>query len=130
MVRIAVGGAIDKPKVAEAIKRIGGERVQVEIMSDIEAAMAVKNGRADYYIGACATGGGGALAMAMALIGATKCATLSMPGRPPKEQDVVKAFKEGKVAFGFTNDHIEKAIPMIMNAILNVKGIKFMSALL
>ena len=26
MVRIAVGGAIDKPKVAEAIKRIGGER--------------------------------------------------------------------------------------------------------
>ena len=122
MVRIAVGGAIDKPKVAEAIKRIGGERVQVEIMSDIEAAMAVKNGRADYYIGACATGGGGALAMAMALIGATKCATLSMPGRPPKEQDVVKAFKEVKDAFGFTNDHIEKSIPMIMNAILNVKG--------
>lgn len=122
MLRIAVGGAIDKPKVAEAIKKIGGERVEVKIMSDIEAAMAVKNGKADYYIGACATGGGGALAMAMALIGAAKCATVSMPGKPPKEQDVLKALKNGKVAFGFTNDHIEKAVPMIMNAILNDKG--------
>ncbi|HHY70721.1 MAG TPA: DUF2620 family protein [Thermoanaerobacterales bacterium] len=122
MLKIAVGGAIDKPRVADAIKKIGGEQIEVKIMSDIEAAMAVKNGKADYYIGACATGGGGALAMAMALIGAAKCATVSMPGKPPKEQDVLKALKNGKVAFGFTNDHIEKAVPMIMNAILNDKG--------
>ena len=122
MLRIAVGGAIDKPKVAEVIKKIGCERVEVKIMSDIDAAMAIKNDKADYYFGACATGGGGALAMAMALIGATKCATVSMPGKPPKEQDVIKALKDGKVAFGFTNDHIEKAVPMIMNTILNEKG--------
>ena len=122
MLKIAVGGAIDKPRVADAIKKIGGEQIEVKIMSDIKAAMAVKNGKADYYIGACATGGGGALAMAMALIGAAKCATVSMPGKPPKEQDVLKALKNGKVAFGFTNDHIEKAVPMIMNAILNDKG--------
>jgi len=122
VLKIAVGGAIDKPRVADAIKKIGGEQIEVKIMSDIEAAMAVKNGKADYYIGACATGGGGALAMAMALIGAAKCATVSMPGKPPKEQDVLKALKNGKVAFGFTNDHIEKAVPMIMNAILNDKG--------
>ena len=122
MLKIAVGGAIDKPRVADAIKKIGGEQIEVKIMSDIEAAMAVKNGKADYYIGACATGGGGALAMAMALIGAAKCATVSMPGKPPREQDVLRALKNGKVAFGFTNDHIEKAVPMIMNAILNDKG--------
>lgn len=121
MTRIAVGGAIDKAKIAEIIRKIGGEAADVKIMSDIEAAMAVKNGNADYYIGACATGGGGALALAMALIGAAKCATVSMPGKPPKEEDVRKAVKEGKVAFGFTNDHIEKAVPMIVNAILNDK---------
>lgn len=121
MIRIAVGGAIDKAKIAEIIRKIGGEAVDVKIMSDIEAAMAVKNGNADYYIGACATGGGGALALAMALIGAAKCATVSMPGKPPQSENVRKAVKEGKIAFGFTNDHIEKAVPMIVNAILNNK---------
>jgi Protein of unknown function DUF2620. len=118
MKRIAVGGAIDKQKLASEIINIGGDMVQVQIMTDIEAAMAVKNGNADYYLGACTTGGGGALAMAMALLGAHKCVTVSMPGSPPKEDDVRKAFEQGKIAFGFTNDHIEKAVPMILNLIL------------
>lgn len=121
MIRIAVGGAIDKQKLASEIKRIGGDMVQVQIMTDIEASLAVKNGAADYYLGACTTGGGGALAMAMALLGAQRCVTVSMPGNPPKEDNVKKAFEQGKVAFGFTNDHIEKAVPMILNLIL-IKG--------
>lgn len=118
MKRIVVGGAIDKQKLAEEIKKVGGDMVQVQVMSDIEAAMSVKSGSADYYLGACMTGGGGALAMAMAFLGAHKCATVSMPGNPPKEEAVRKAFEQGKVAFGFTNDHIEKAVPMILNLIL------------
>jgi hypothetical protein len=117
MIRFVVGGAVDKQKVAQMIKEIGGDKVSVEIKSDIEAVMAVKNGEADYYVGACATGGGGALAMAMAILTAQKCATISMPGRPPKEADVKKAVADGKVAFGFTNDHIEKAVPYIVKAI-------------
>lgn len=123
MIKIAVGGAIDRQKVAEAIKKTGGDKVEVTTMADIEAAMAVKNGRADYYFGACATGGGGALAMAMALLGAQKCATISMPGKPPKEEEVIKAVENGKIAFGFTNDHIDKAVPMILNAILRKRGV-------
>jgi len=122
MKKIAVGGAIDKKKVAEEIRKYGGDKVQVSIMSDIEAAMAVKNGSADYYLGACATGGGGALAMAIAFLGANKCATISMPGNPPKHEAIKSAFEQGKVAFGFTNDHIEKAVPMIMQLILNEGG--------
>ncbi|AGB19330.1 DUF2620 domain-containing protein [Thermoanaerobacterium thermosaccharolyticum] len=121
MIRFVVGGAVDKQKVAQLIKDLGGDNVSVEIKSDIEAAMAVKTGKADYYVGACSTGGGGALAMAMALLTAQKCATVSMPGKPPKEQDVLKAVVDGKVAFGFTNDHIEKAITYIVNAILKNK---------
>ncbi|TZE80971.1 DUF2620 family protein [Calorimonas adulescens] len=122
MIKIAVGGAIDRQKVAEAIKKAGGDRVEAKVMADIEAAMAVKNGQAEYYFGACATGGGGALAMAMALLGAQKCATVSMPGRPPKEEEVVKVVEQGKVAFGFTNDHIDRAVPMILSAIFKKKG--------
>lgn len=119
MKKIAVGGAIDKQKVSDEIKKAGGDNVQVKIMSDIEAAMAVKKGDMDYYLGACATGGGGALAMAIAILGASKCATVSMPGKPPKQEDIESAFEHGKIAFGFTNDHIEKAVPIIMEFILN-----------
>lgn len=118
MIRIVVGGAIDKQKLADEIKRIGGEKVQVQIMSDIDAAMAVKNGSADYYLGACSTGGGGALAMAIAILGAQRCVTVSMPGIQPKEDVVKKAFEQSKVAFGFTDDHIEKAVPMILKLVL------------
>lgn len=118
MVKVVVGGAIDKQRIAKIIEEAGGENVKVEIKSDIEAAMAVKTGKADYYFGACNTGGGGALAMAIALLGLGKCATLSMPSRPPKEEEVIKAVKQGKVAFGFTNEHISEAVNMILNLIL------------
>ena len=118
MVKLAIGGAIDKQKIAELIQEIGGERVKFEIMSDIEAAMAVKSGAYDYYLGACATGGGGSLAMAIALLGANNCKTISMPGKPPREEDVREAFERGKKAFGFTNEHIGAVVPMLMKYII------------
>lgn len=118
MIKIVVGGAIDKQKIAEIVRKCGGDKVEVRVMSDIEAVIEIKNGKADYYLGACSTGGGGALAMAIALLGMGRCVTVSMPGRPPEENAVIKSVKEGKVAFGFTNDHIEKAVPMILSNIL------------
>lgn len=121
MIRFVVGGAVDKQKVANKIREVGGNNVTVEIKSDIEAAMVLKMGKADYYLGACTTGGGGALAMAMALLGAPKCATVSMPGRPPKEADVINLLNEGRVAFGFTNDHIDQAVAYIVGAVLQRK---------
>lgn len=118
MIKIVVGGAIDRQKVADCILKIGGDKVSVKVMTDIEAALEVKSGKADYYFGACNTGGGGALAMAISLIGMNKCVTVSMPGRPPVEKNVTEAVKQGKVAFGFTNDHIEMAVSMILNSII------------
>ncbi|MDB4896354.1 MAG: hypothetical protein JWN15_2616 [Firmicutes bacterium] len=117
MVRIAVGGQVDRKKVAELARKVGGDRVQVTDASDLEAAMAVKNGKADYYFGACHTGGGG-LAMAIAMLGKPKCETVSMPGRPPKEEQIRKAVESGIVGFGFTADHAEQAVSMIVKAIL------------
>lgn len=118
MLRIVVGGQIEKDKVAEIIKKIGGEKVSVTIKSDIEAAMAIKTNQADYYFGACNTGGGGALAMAIALLGMGLCATVSMPGKIRSDEEIVKEVESGKKAFGFTPQHAEQVIPVIMNKIL------------
>lgn len=118
MIKFVVGGQVEKQSIADLIKKIGGEKVEVQVKSDIQAANDVKTGKADYYMGACHTGGGGALSMAMALLTRDKCATVSMPGKPPKDEDISKAVEDGKVAFGFTGDHFELAVNKIMDEIL------------
>lgn len=118
MKRIVVGGQIDKQNVADIIKKVAGDKVTIEIKSDIEAAMAIKTGTADFYLGACNTGGGGALAMAIALLGMGQCATVSMPGNIKSEEDIKKEVEAGKKAFGFTAQHAEEVIPMILKYIL------------
>ena len=112
--KIVVGGQIDKQKVYDAVKGVVGDRAAVEI---IAAAMAVKTGQADYYFGACKTGGGGALAMAIALLGMNQCATVSMPGKMLSEEEILAQVKAGKKAFGFTDQHIEKVVPIILKGL-------------
>ncbi|WP_353892456.1 DUF2620 domain-containing protein [Proteinivorax hydrogeniformans] len=119
MIKFVVGGQVEKQSIADLIKKVGGDKVEVEVKSDIQAANSVKSKKADYYLGACHTGGGGALSMAMALLTRDKCATVSMPGSAPKEEAIVNAVEEGKVAFGFTGDHYEVAVPLIVREILN-----------
>lgn len=118
MIRIVVGGQMDKARVAEIIKKIGGDKVTVKIQTDIQAAMAIKTNQADFYFGACNTGGGGALAMAIALLGMPLCATVSMPGNIRSESEIIKEIGNGKKAFGFTPQHAEQVIPIILNNIL------------
>ena len=118
MKRIVVGGQIDKQKVADIISKIAGDKATVEIKNDIEAAMAIKTGGADYYLGACNTGGGGALAMAIALLGMPNCATVSMPGNIKSEAEIKAEIDAGKKAFGFTAQHAEEVIPVILKYIL------------
>ena len=118
MLRIVVGGQVDKDKIAAQIKTLGGDKVTVVVKSDIEAAMAVKTGQADYYLGACLTGGGGALAMAIALLGMSNCATLSMPGNIRSDEEIIKEVNSGKKAFGFTAQHADKVLPLVMKELL------------
>lgn len=117
MVRIVVGGQIDKDVVAKLVAKYGGDNVSIAIKSDIEAAMAIKTNQADYYFGACHTGGGGALAMAIALLGMNLCATVSMPGMMKSEQEIIQEINSGKKAFGFTPQHAEQVIKTIMQVI-------------
>ncbi|CDL85015.1 DUF2620 domain-containing protein [Xenorhabdus szentirmaii] len=116
--KFVVGGHIEKEAIAEGLRQLTRSRItSVTIMSDIEAAMAIKNGEADYYFGACNTGGGGALAIAIALIGLDKCVTLSMPGKILSEDEIVAHVKSGKKAFGFTGQDIDIILPIIINTI-------------
>lgn len=117
--KIVVGGQVDKKKIADKIKEIAGEKVEVEIKDDIQAAKEIKSGEADYYFGACHTGGGGALGMAMAILTSDKCVTVSMAGSGPKEEKIKKEIDAGKVAFGFTSDHIDKTVTLLLKHILN-----------
>ena len=114
MKTIVVGGQIDKKGVAALAQKYAGDKAQVLIKGDIDAAMAIKAGTADIYLGACNTGGGGALAMAIALLGMKLCQTVSMPGKICTEDEIKKAVDDGKKAFGFTAQHAEQVIPIIL----------------
>jgi len=117
LIRINVGGLAAK-EIGELAAQIGGDQVEVRVGSDFAGAQQVAQGEADYYLGACATGSGGALAMAIALLGYAHCFTASTAGKPPKAKEIQKAVAEGKKAFGFTADHIDTAVPLIVRAIL------------
>lgn len=118
MKKIVIGGQIDKERLAGAVRTFAGDRAVVTVKTDIEAAMDVKTGAADYYLGACNTGGGGALAMAIALVGANNCVTVSMPGNIKADEEIVREIQSGKKAFGFTAQHIDQVVPVIISEIL------------
>lgn len=111
--KIVIGGQIDKDYIFELVKQEMGDLANITVKSDLDAAMDLKSGVVDYYIGACNTGGGGALAMAMALVGPQNCVTLSMPGNIMSENLIVEEIKNGKKAFGFTAQDKDILIPII-----------------
>lgn len=114
MVKIVVGGQIDKQEIAKLVEAAGEGKVSVEVKSDLDAALAMKAGQYDYYVGACNTGGGGALAMAMAMLGAEQCSTVSMPGSIKSDEFIIEEVTKGKKAFGFTAQHAEAVVPVLV----------------
>jgi hypothetical protein len=118
MVRIVVGGQIDKENIARMIREAGNDKVSVEIKGDIQAATDIKTGKADYYLGACITGGGGALGLAIAILGMPLCSTVAMPGRQKTEEEIIQDIKSGKKAFGFTPESAHMVIPIIINELV------------
>jgi len=122
MLRVVVGGQINKEDIAEFTRSFLKDQAIVDVKGDLDAAMALKGGQYDYYIGACNTGGGGALAMAIALVGAEHCATISMPGKIFPDDEIIQAVEAGKTAFGFTAQHAENVLPVLLEAIMKKNG--------
>lgn len=112
--RIAIGGQLNKNEIRDYLESHAPETVSCDVFTDMDAAMRVKTGEYDYYVGACQSGAGGALAMAYAILGQDLCITIGMPGLAPKEEKVIEGFERGCKAFGFTNDQVESAMALFL----------------
>ena len=117
MLKIVVGGQINKKEIHDFIEKFYNGDVELAVKNDLDAVTAMKAGQFDYYVGACNTGGGGALAMAIALLGRDKCQTISMPGKISSDEEIKAAVEAGKTAFGFTAQHAEAVLPVLLTAI-------------
>ncbi len=118
MVKIVVGGQIDKKRIRDIIVTYSGDKATVDVLGDLDAAMAMQTGQYDYYIGACNTGGGGALAMAIAILGLDQCATLSMPGKILSDEKIKEEVESGKIAFGFTAQDADNVLSVVLPLII------------
>lgn len=117
MITIAFSG-MGRDQMERLAKQAGGGSITTLVKSDFEAATAVKSGKADYYVGACQSGAGGALAIATAILGRENVIRLSGTGTTPKPEDIKRHVREGKRAFGLSSNHSELVIPVLVNAIL------------
>lgn len=118
-VKFVVAG-VDVSKMANWVREAGGDRVEAQECSDMQGAKIVKNGDADYYLGTCWSGGGGALAAATIILGQRNVAIVGTPGLKPKPDKVKAHVKNGKKAFGFPQEQSEKAINVIVKTILEL----------
>lgn len=121
MVRIVVGGQLAKEQISALAQSIGAEQVQVTQKGDLQAAMDIQSGAADFYLGACQTGGGGSLGMAIALCGYGRCVTVASPGKYMPEQEIVSAVKNGKKCFGMVVEAIPTVVPTLVKAMIDQK---------
>lgn len=121
MIKIAIGG-LQKEVMKRSIEQAGGDQVEAIISSDFEAAKKVKQGKVDYYFGACNSGGGAALSVPIGILGYGKCATVAKAGGRPKPEEIEKFVREGKVAFGMSVEAIETAVPYLVKSILEFKN--------
>lgn len=112
--RILLGG-IGKREVASKIKEIGEEGLEVKATNDMDAAMKLRAGQADYYFGTCHTGAGASLGVLVGLLGNDKCMTFRRGLAKPEA--VKEALDEGKVAFGFSTDQIDKVVPVLVEGV-------------
>ena len=108
MKKIGVAG-LQREQIKKTIEATAPGCFEVFIHNDMEA------GQLDYYIGACNTGAGAALSIAIAVIGYNKSCTIAKPGIKAKDEHIAKMIAEGKVAFGLSVEHVEHAIPMLIN---------------
>jgi hypothetical protein len=116
-VRVVAAG-VDAPSMAKIAEEAGGGRVEVAAVGDMQGARLVNKGKADYYLGTCWSGGGGALAAATAILGARKVAIVGTPGMSVSAQKVEQYLREDRTAFGFPYEQSKQAIPIIIAAIL------------
>lgn len=114
--KIVIGG-MKKNIMEEAIKRVAPD-VETLITTDIAAVPLLKSGDADYYFGACESGGGAAISILIGMIGYSKCCTVAKNGQKANLDQIRKYISEGKIVFGMAHDGIDDTVPILMQALL------------
>jgi hypothetical protein len=115
MTRILTGG-VGKTEVADALNGLlAGGRVEVAVSSDMDAAMKLRAGQADYYLGTCHTGAGASLGLLLGVLGSDVCHTFGRPA--PTADEVDSLLDGGKKVFGFGMDQIAATTPVLARAI-------------
>jgi hypothetical protein len=105
--------------IAELERATGVEPVPT---SDIDAASMLRDGELSYAIGVCESGGGAALAIPIAIVGAEKCTNLSKLGRPVAAGDLPRLLDQGIRVFGVARDHVGKLVPALAEAVTEHSG--------
>ncbi|PSJ29707.1 DUF2620 domain-containing protein [Streptosporangium nondiastaticum] len=114
MTRILTGG-LGKAEVARAVRELRLPGVEVALSSDMDAAVKLSGGQADYYLGTCHTGAGASLGVLVGLLGSAACHTFGRSA--PSEGDVVPLLASGVTVFGFAVDRIDAVVPVVVRAI-------------
>ncbi|HAS63076.1 MAG TPA: DUF2620 domain-containing protein [Vibrio sp.] len=112
MKKIAIAG-LQREQIKQQIEDTMPNTFECHILTDMDAAMKVKAGEMDYFVGCCNTGAGGALAMAIAIIGYGQSCTIAKPSIQAKQDEVQQFIDKGCIAFGLSIEHIEHAVPML-----------------
>ncbi|GGZ53352.1 membrane protein [Streptomyces inusitatus] len=108
-------GGVGKAETADAVRELGLGGVEVIVSSDMDAAVRLRSGGADYYLGTCHTGAGASLGVLVALLGQGVCHTF---GRSvPTPEEVAELLRGGKRVFGFSLDRIDTVAPALARAI-------------
>jgi ribose 5-phosphate isomerase RpiB len=110
-----------KERIAELAKSAGGGEVEATIRTDFEAALAVQNGDADFYIGACQSGAGGALGVANAILGSSKVVRMASVKSGDEAQAIAAALADGKNAFGLTRSQVDSVVPVLVKAMVEAR---------
>lgn len=114
MTKILIGG-VGKAEVAQVLGELDVKGLDVAGSSDMEAAMKLRAGQADYYLGTCHTGAGASLGVLLGVLGSGMCHTFGR--RVPTEEEVAELLDSGKKVFGFGMDQISDTTPVIVRAI-------------
>lgn len=118
MIPLSVAGQMDKQMIANMVERLAPGKFVITVQSDLDGALAIQSGAAKYYVGACATGAGGALGLALGLLGPSVCVSISTPGGVMDDEQIRQQVRDGKKAFGFVNDHAERVLPSLLDEMI------------
>ena len=113
--KIAIGGML-KNEMKQAILKANPEAEAI-VTTDMGAVPMLKNGQADYYFGACESGGGAAISILIGMLGYSKCCTVCKNGGKPNKNEIQKYVSDGKICFGMTVSNIEETVSVLMEVL-------------